>query len=393
MKTPRVFLVAGEPSGDSLGGGLIAALKQMAPDTMCAGVGGPEMFAAGMYLVFPYDDLAVMGLVEVLPRYFRIRRRWREVMAAIERFDPDVVVTIDSGGFNKPVARKLIARGSTARRVQYVGPMVWAWRPGRAKTTAELFHRLLVLFPFEPPFFEAHGLPTTWVGHPAAERPPGNGPRFRAAHGISSGAKVVAVLPGSRPGEVGRLLPSFTQALGMLAERIRDLILVFPTLPLVAEQVRAAVDRLSIRAVVSDRADEKADAFAASDAAMAASGTVTLELALARVPMVVAYRVNPVTAFLGRRLLNVSSASLPNLLAGSTLVSECLQDDCRPDILAVELARLFDSPEARNRQIEAFHSITADLRSLDGSPSEAAAAMILHEAAERRSADKTTPTA
>jgi lipid-A-disaccharide synthase len=396
VSAPRVFLVAGEPSGDALGGGLIGALRNAASDAICCGVGGPRMVEAGMDLVFPYDDLAIMGLVEVLPRYFRIRRRWQQVMAAITAFDPDVVVTIDSSGFNKPIARRLIADGSTARRVHYVAPMVWAWRPGRAKKMANLFHHLLVLFPFEPPYFTAHGLRTTYVGHPATQASPGDGAAFRTAHDIPPDAPLLAILPGSRKTELDRLLPVFEAALEQIAAAIPELHLVFPTIPLVEARVRHTAAKLAIPAVVTSSPAANADAFAAANGALAASGTITLELALAKVPMAVAYKVNPLTAAVGRRLLNVTSASLPNVLSGRQLVPELLQEQCTPETIAQTVIPLLTDPTKQRAQIDGFEGIARALRTADGSPSDAAAAMVLEEAAVRRAAlvahPMTTPT-
>lgn len=386
IEAPRIFLVAGEPSGDALGAGLIDAIKAAAPDSLCLGVGGPGMAVAGMELVFPYDDLAVMGLVEVLPRYFRIRRRWQQVMTAIAAFDPDVVVTIDSSGFNKPIAKRLIKLGSTSRRVHYVAPMVWAWRPGRAEVFAQLFHHLLVLFPFEPPYFTEHGLPTTYVGHPATQTPPGDGAAFRARHDIPADAPLLAVLPGSRKGELARLLPVFEQALPLIAAAIPDLHVVFPTVPLVADKVRNAASALKMPSAVTDTATEKADAFAASTAALAASGTITLELALAKVPMAVAYKVHPITAEIGKRVLKVKSAALPNLLSGRALVPEFLQHRCTPELLAEAVIALLREPARRAEQAKGFEEISAAMSTEGRSPSAVAAAMVLAEAAERRSA-------
>ncbi len=342
------------------------------------------MAAAGMALTFPYDDLAVMGLVEVLPRYFRIRRRWWQVIEEIARFDPDVVVTIDFSGFNKPIARRLIEQGSTARRVHYVAPMVWAWRPGRAAPFAKLFHHLLTLFPFEPAYFTVHGLRTTCVGHPAAQVPLGDSKSFRAANGIPADAPVLAVLPGSRRGELARLLPVFEAAIPRVAAAVPGLHLVFPTIPLVEDLVRAFAAKTGLPATVTANAAEKADAFAAADAALAASGTITLELALARVPMVVTYRLNPLTAAIGKHLLNVTSASLPNLLSGGTLVPELLQHHCTADAVAVEVTALLSEPARREAQQRGFDQIAGALRPPDGSPSASAAAMVLEEAARRR---------
>lgn len=391
VSAPRVFLVAGEPSGDALGAGLVESLRRAAPDAICRGVGGHRMTAAGMDLVFPYDDLAIMGLVEVLPRYFRIRRRWQQVMAAIEIFDPDVVVTIDSSGFNKPIAKRLIASGSTARRVHYVAPMVWAWRPGRAETMARLFHHLLVLFPFEPPYFTKHGLRTTYIGHPATQVQPGDDAAFRATHDIPPNAPLLAILPGSRKTEVGRLLPVIGKALELISAAVPGLRLVFPTVPLVETQVRQFAVTLPVPAVVTSTPAGNADAFAAASAALAASGTITLELALARVPMVVAYKVNPLTAAIGRRLLNVASASLPNVLSGCQLVPELLQEYCTPESIARAVVPLLTDPAERQAQIDGFEEIARALRTADGSPSDAAAAMVLEEAAGRRTALASQP--
>ncbi len=386
VDAPKIFFVAGEPSGDALGAGLIQALRMSAPDAVCQGVGGPRVAAAGMELVFPYDDLAVMGLIEVLPRYLRIRRRWHQVMAAIGEFNPDVVVTIDSSGFNKPIAKQLIKQGSTARRVHYVAPMVWAWRAGRAKTFAELFHHLLVLFPFEPPYFTAHGLKTTYVSHPAAEKPPGDGAVFRARYVIPAGAPLLAVLPGSRKGELARLLPVFEEALPRIADAVPGLHLVFPTVPLVADQVRATAAKLAIPSVITETDEDKRDAFAASTAALAASGTITLELALAKVPMLTTYRMNRITAEIGKRVLQVKSASLPNLLSGRALVPELLQYYCTPESVAEEVIKLLTEPDRRQAQALGFEEISAAMHSQDRSPSAMAAAMVLAEAAERRAA-------
>jgi len=383
----RIFLVAGEPSGDALGSGLVRALRAAEPNIAHRGVGGLGMAEAGMDQVFGYDDLAVMGLFEVLPRYFRIRRRWHEAMDAIRAFNPDVLVTIDSSGFNKPLVRQWKNESARGRAVAYVAPMVWAWRPGRAKKMAALYDRLLCLFPFEPAWFEPYGLASDCIGHPAAEMLPGDGRAFRARHDIPADAPLLAVLPGSRRGEVARLLPPFCKTIEQLKADQPKLQLVCPSLPLVAGQVRAATATLGLPVTVVEAAAEKVDAFAAADAALAASGTVTLELALAGLPMVVAYRVNPLTAVVGKHLLSVTSASLPNLLAGRKLVPELLQGDCTPEKLAVATLRLFSEPTERATQINGFSAIAESLRPTPGrSSGELAAAIVLTEARRARGA-------
>jgi lipid-A-disaccharide synthase len=383
---PRIFLVAGEPSGDALGAGLLRALHADAPSVIARGIGGPGMVEAGMELVFPYDDLAIMGVVEILPKLARLRQRWAEAAAAVQAFQPDVVVTIDSSGFNKGLAKRLIQARQPARRVHYVAPMVWAWRPGRAEGMAKLFDRLLTLFPFEPPYFEKFGLPSDCVGHPAVEASPGNGLRFRAAHGIPADAPVLAMLPGSRRGEVQRLLPLMVEAVRLLAPALPGLHLICPTVALVAPQLRDALAGLALPAVVIDRSGDKQDALAAADAALAASGTVTLELALAKVPMVVAYRVNAMTAFVGERLLQIRSASLPNLLASRPFLPEMLQGQVTPERLAAATLALFRDADARARQQQGFAEVAEVLRPGTLTPNATAAKIVLEEAIRGRAA-------
>lgn len=390
LDNPRIFLVAGEPSGDALGAGLLKALRAEAPGVVARGIGGPGMVEAGMDLVFPYDDLAIMGVFEILPKLAQLNRRWREAAAAVQAFRPDVVVTIDSSGFNKGLAKRLIKAGVPARRVHYVAPMVWAWRPGRARGMARLFDRLLTLFPFEPPFFEPYGLATDCVGHPAVEAKPGDGAGFRARHGIPADAPVLALLPGSRRGEVKRLLPVMAEAVRRIAPELPGLHLICPTLPLVAPMVREGLAALPLPATVIDRLAEKQDAFAAADGALAASGTITLELALARIPMVVTYKVQALTGFVGRHLLNVGSASLPNLLAQRPFVPELLQDQATPARLAEATLALFRDAESRARQRQGFAEIAEALRPGAISPSATAAKIVLQEAVRGRAA-QTTP--
>ena len=329
-----------------------------------------------------------MGVFEVLPKLGRLRQRWREAEAAILAFRPDVVVTIDSSGFNKGLAKRLIKAKSPARRVHYVAPMVWAWRPGRAKGMARLFQRLLTLFPFEPSYFTPYGLPSDAVGHPAVEAAPGDGSAFRSRHNIPGSAPTLALLPGSRRGEVRRMLPLLSDVAQRLAPSLPGLHLICPTVPLVAPALRAALAQWALPATVVESPDEKPHAFAAADAALAASGTITLELALARVPMVVAYRVNPMTAYLGAHLLKVPSAALPNLLAERALVPEFLQQYATPKRLAAETLALFRDPAVRQSQLRGFAEIAEKLRPGEISPSATAAKIVLEEAVRGRAASE-----
>lgn len=377
-RTIRIMLVAGEPSGDAIGARLMAALKLRTLGKVAfSGIGGARMAEQGLASRVPLAELSVMGLVEVLPRVPNLLRRLRETadFALAER--PDAVVSIDAPGFSFRLARRLAGRGIPL--VHVVAPTVWAWRPGRARTIARFLDHLLVLLPFEPPYFEREGLATTFVGHPVldsgADR--GQGAAFRARHGIAAKTPLLAVLPGSRAGEVSRLLPVFGETLALLRQRIGGLQAVVPTLAPVAGTVRQAAAQWPVPTTVLAETDEKYDAMAASQAALAASGTVALELALADVPAVVAYRVHPVTAFLARRLVRVRYANLVNILLDRPVVPELLQQDCVPSKLAEAVERVMIDEAARAAQHDAALSAMRLLGRDDQAPSLRAADAIL----------------
>lgn len=376
---PLIFLVAGEPSGDVLGGRLMAALAEATGGAArFAGVGGEAMAGEGLRSLFPMAELSVMGLVEILPRARALLRRIAEVADAVRADSPDVVVTIDSPGFAFRLARRL--KGSGVALVHYVAPSVWAWRPGRAAKVARLYDHLLTLLPFEPPYFEPHGLACTFVGHPAvAEAEPGDGAGFRARHDIPADAPLLAVLPGSRLGEVGRLLPVFGAALASLAGRVPGLRAAVATVPAVAETVAAAAAGWPLPVAITG-ADGRADVFAAANAAIAASGTVTVELAAAATPMVICYRMAPATMWIARRLVRVPHIGLANLVLGRGAVPELIQEACTPAAVAAEAERLLVDPVARDAQIEALAEAVAALGAGHGdgeTPSRRAARAVL----------------
>lgn len=357
----KVFLIAGEASGDALGAALMAGLRDLAPGVAFEGVGGPLMARQGLASRFPMDELSLMGLAEILPKYFHLKRRIRETAAAIAASRPDVVVTIDSPDFGLRVLNLARAARPDLRTVHYVAPSVWAWRPGRAARMAPLVDHVLALLPFEPPLIEAAGMGCTFVGHPVAALPevaPAEAAAFRAAHGIAPGAPLVLVLPGSRRGEVARLGPIFGAALaGALAGRAGARVVV-PTVAARAAEVRALAAGWPGAPVILNATDTPAQvkraAFAAADAALAASGTVSLELAAAAVPMVIGYRMHPLTEALIRRMLRVDTVTLVNLVSETRAVPEYLGRDCRPQALAAALARLLDDPAARADQLAAM---------------------------------------
>lgn len=379
----EIFLIAGEPSGDVLGAHLMAALQELTEGRVqFAGIGGPAMIAEGLTSLFPMDELSVMGLIEVLPRVPKLLRRIGETVTAIREFQPHAVVTIDAPGFCFRVAARLkkSARAGAAIPpiIHYVAPQVWAWRPGRARKLARIVNHLLVLLPFEPPYFERHGLACTYVGHPAFESGVqyGDGAAFRARHGIAPDDRVLCLLPGSRIGEVSRLLPIYRETAARLMREMPRLRIVCAAAAAVDEQVRSEVAVWPVAVAVAD-SDARFDCMAASDVALAASGTVTLELAAAGVPMVVAYRMNLVTAWLARRLVRVQYANLVNLVLGRGAIPELLLEDCYPEALADALIRLLGSDGERQRQRVAMAEALARLGSGALRPSHRAAKAVL----------------
>jgi lipid-A-disaccharide synthase len=383
---PYLFIIAGEPSGDALGGALIAALRERtAGHLRVAGIGGEQMAAQGLRSLVPLSDLAVAGVAEVLPRAPLILRRVRETVAAIVADRPDAVITIDSSGFSWRIAQRLRQRGETLPLIHYVAPMVWAWRAGRARRMARWYDHLLTLLPFEPPYFEPVGLAATYVGHPVLESGAdhGDAARFRAAHGLSDDTLLLTVLPGSRGGEVRRLLPIFGETLRRLEPRVGPFRVAVPTVENVAALVVESVRDWPGRPIVLRGNSAKYDAFAASRAALAASGTVALELALAGLPMVVAYRLNPLTEALLERVLKVRQVNLVNLLLDQPLVPEHLRAACAPEPLAAALATLIQDEEVRSAHRAGYDAAMRRLRGDGASPSRAAADRILAILASR----------
>jgi len=384
---PFLFIIAGEPSGDALGGALIAALRERTQGRLrIAGIGGEAMAAQGLQSLVPLADLAVVGVGEVLPRAPLILRRVRETVAAIREARPDAVVTIDSSGFSWRIAQRLRRRGETLPLIHYVAPMVWAWRGGRARRMARWYDHLLTLLPFEPPYFEAVGLAASYVGHPVLESgaDQGDAARFRAAHGIAADELVLSVLPGSRGGEVHRLVPVFGAALRRLEGIVGPFRVAVPTVATVADEVSERVRDWPGRPIVLRGSADKYDAFAASRAALAASGTVALELAIARVPMAIAYRLNPLTEMLLDRILKVRQVNLINLLLDRPLVPEHLRGACAPEPLAATLAELIGDERVRSAHLEGYDEAVQRLRAGGLSPSRAAADRILAILAARR---------
>ncbi|WP_299359377.1 lipid-A-disaccharide synthase [uncultured Paracoccus sp.] len=353
----KVFVVAGEPSGDLLGGALIAGLRTLDSGVTFRGIGGDAMAAQQLNSLFPMHELSVMGLWEVLPRYRALRRRIAQTAAAVLDWRPDVLITIDSPDFGLRVARRVRAADPGIRTVHYVAPSVWAWRPGRAARMAEVIDHVLAILPFEPPLMQAAGMTCDFVGHPVVSEPlasTGEAAAFRQAHGIDADAPLVLCLPGSRRGEVTRLGPRFDEALIRLRDRVPETRIVLPTVPGVAALVRDMTRRWPTAPVLVEDAVDKRAAFAAADLALAASGTVSLELAANRVPMVIGYDMAPVSRMLIGWLLRTDTVTLVNLVSGTRAIPEYLGRNCQPGPMSLALLDLLEDPEGRAEQLAAM---------------------------------------
>jgi len=370
------MLVAGEASGDQLGGRLMAAIKRQEPGARFIGVGGPRMEGEGLQSLFPMNEMSVMGLTEVIPHIPHLLKRIAQTADFAKSEKPDAVVTIDAPDFSFRVGKKLKGKGIPL--IHYVAPSVWAWREGRAKKIAGFLDHLLALLPFEPPYFEKEGLPTTFIGHSAVEeRHDGNGDRFRANHGLDANKRLLAVLPGSRNSEVKRLLPVFRQVIEAIARKYPDARIVVPTVSKVADTVTEEMKSWPLAPIVVATDQERHDAFAAADCALAASGTVSLELAISGVPHVIAYQVNAITGWIAKRLIKIDTVTIVNLVLGRKLIPEFLQENCKAkNIIPVLDALLGDNP-TREQQKSGFDEACRMLGFGDRAPSEKAAEQIL----------------
>lgn len=375
----KVFLVAGEASGDRLGAALMAGLRELRPDMRFCGVGGPLMQAEGLDSLFPMSDLSVMGLAEIIPRYPHLRRRLHQAADAAVSETPDLLVTIDSPDFCLRLARLVRARAHT-RIVHYVAPSVWAWRPGRAARMAGRVDQVLAVLPFEPPYMEAAGVACDFVGHPVVSEPaatPDEIAAFRDKHALKGPA--LCVLPGSRQGEIARLAPVFGRTLADLARTMPDLAAVVPVAPGLMSAMKELTKDWPLEPVLIDAGERsrKWAAFGACDAALAASGTVSLELARAGVPMIVAYDM----AWLSRKIISamarIDTVTLVNLVSETRAVPEFIGARCRADLIAPALQDLLRNPETRAPQQAAARLTMERLGLHDAPPGLRAAQAIL----------------
>ena len=381
----RIFMLAGEPSGDMLGGRLIRALRAQAGGSLeLFGVGGARMRQEGLVSLFPMDELSLFGIGEILPHLPNLARRLRLTAHEIMQRRPDLVLTIDAPGFALRLQRRLSRL--PVLRVHYVAPQVWAWRASRAARLARDLDHLLALLPFEPAYFERHGLASSFVGHPVVEEPAGqqDGPAFRRRYEIPPDAPLLCLLPGSRKQEVRYHLPVLKDAVALLWQRMPRLRVVLPTLGHLAAQIRDEVGRWDVPVLVLEDRWDRFGAYAASWLAIAASGTVSLEVALAGLPLITIYRTGPLTGWIARRLITVPHVNLVNLILSRPAVPEFLQEDCRPELIAASAARLMTDEHLRQEQQVALAEAIRRLGGIEEPPpSQRAATRILQILAER----------
>ena len=376
-----VYIIAGEPSGDILASRLMDALRKREPQLQFCGVGGETMIDRGFTSVFDIKDISVMGFWEVLPKLPVILKRMRLVMRHIKEVNPDVIVTVDSWGFVSAILKKLKKSNSRIPAVHYVAPQVWAWKKGRAKKAAKLPDHLMTLLPHEPPYFEKYGLPCTFVGHPVMENIanlPETASELRTRYDIPEKALVLSVLPGSRRNEIKKLAPVFIQVLENIAGKYPDLYLLIPTVVAMEDEVRKIFSRIAIPHKIITGQQMRYNAFCMSDFALAASGTVSLELATCRTPHIIAYKFNYITNKIAERLVITKYANLINILADKFIIPEFVLDNCRADLITPVVLEYLQNPTSGQKQQEEASIYLHQLTSPDMLPSEKAAEVVLN---------------
>lgn len=355
MSKTKIMLVAAEASGDMLGAGLIHALHAQRPDLdlTFVGIGGARMHEAGVASPFDISELSILGMLEGLKALPRVRRRVKQAAALAQTEKPDAVVLIDSWGFTLRVAHAIRKIMPDVPLIKYVGPQVWATRPGRARTLARSVDLLLALHPMDAPYFEREGLKTVVVGNPALNVDFGRADLagYRKSLGLGPADPLLMVLPGSRPSEIRRLMPVFREVMERLGQARPQLTMVVPVAETVRELVVEATRDLALRYVLIESEDDKYSAMKTADLALACSGTVSTELALAGCPMVIAYKVEPLTYWIFKTIATIKHVTLFNIAAGKMIAPEFIQDDCTADKLVKALDERLDDKALRDRQI------------------------------------------
>ncbi|MDR1025969.1 MAG: lipid-A-disaccharide synthase [Lactobacillus sp.] len=390
MKDLKIYLIAGEPSGDALGSRLMKALVRKAEGNVeFFGVGGENMEKEGLKSLFDITDLAIMGLAEVIPSIPKVLKLMKRTVEDIKKVNPDIVVSIDSWSFCSRVHKKLKKLNLDIPQVHYVAPQVWAWKKKRAKTMHKYIDHLLTLLPQEPKYFTPHGLDTTFVGHPVIESSvvTADGQDFRRKYNIPADKLIVSLLPGSRHNEVSRLFPVFLTTAKMMMEAEDRYVFVVPTVKTVSNRVKKMAETAKVPVVIVEGSENRHQAIKASSVAMAASGTVALELAIANVPHIIAYKVSPLSAMLARKFLKIQFVNLSNIILGREIVPELLQERAVPGNIKQYMTELLSKKDLYEKQMEGFDKVREKLGLGEQTPSENAADVIIKIATREKCED------
>jgi lipid-A-disaccharide synthase len=377
----KIYLIVGEPSGDILASRLIKAIRNEHPEAQFFGIGGETMQAEGFNSLFNIKDLSIMGVMEVIPRLPVILRRRKEVLNDIERVQPNVIVTVDSWGFINSILKILKKRGNKIPIVHYVAPQVWAWKKGRAKKAAKLMNHLMTLLPNEPQYFEKYGLPCTFVGHPVIENTASYHTNpFALELGIAEvpeNARILCVLPGSRHSEVNKLAPVFVESIKQLHKEILNLFLLIPSVETMKDEINEHFKNIGTPYKIIIGQQARYEAFRMSEFALAASGTVSLELTACGTPHIIAYTFNWLTNRMVEFFVKIKFANLINILANRLIIPEFVLRNCRADLIVPEALSFFQDKEKGEIQMTQAKEQLAKLKPVDKLPSEKAAEVVL----------------
>lgn len=376
----KVYLIAGEPSGDLLGSRLMRALRSKTDNNVeFFGIGGDTMEAEGLNSLFDISDLAIMGLVEVIPSIPKVLKHIKNTVEDIVKVQPDIVITIDSWSFCARVHKKLRKLKTAIPQLHYVAPQVWAWKKKRARTMYKYIDALMTLLPQEPKYFTPYHLKTIFVGHPVIESEAlqADGGIFRKRFNISDNKKIVTILPGSRKNEVAKLLPVFLDSARQLLAKNNDFYFVVPTVKTVSAKVKEMVAESKLPIQVVETQEERYQAFQASEVAIAASGTVALELAICHIPHLVAYKVSALTAWIIGKIMKIQFVNLSNIMLGRLVVPELLQEQCTANIITNKTLELLSKGDLYEREMEGLAKVKDTLSNGAQTPSENAADFIL----------------
>lgn len=377
MKSKKIFIIAGEVSGDILGADLMKSIISKDKSVKFYGVGGEEMQKInGFKSLFNIKDIAVMGIFEVLKHLCIIKKRIKETINQITKIKPDLIITIDSPGFNMRIVKQIKKQFPNIKTLHYVAPQVWAWKEKRAKKVALLYDYLICFFDFEIPYFTKYGLKTFAVGHTAIKNVNGNSERFLKTYKLSKNDNVITMLPGSRVQIAKRLLPIYKEVVEKLYKQVKNLKVVMPTTSTSHNFIINEVAKWNIKPLIITTKQDRYDAFVASKAVLSISGTAVLEIAVAKTPVIVAYKLSPLSYMIAKRLVKIKNVSLPNIIMGKQIVPEFIQERCNATLLSKELKKIITNKKYRDGMVKNLEEMNKKITQKKA-PSDMASDIIL----------------